>query len=151
MPTVHFYCVLCGSALQSPSDSLDDLSQCPSCSRYVPVPRRANGPGSFANYAPVFPPDVMELLVKFQCTSCGSALYADARYEGRDVVCTSCGARTRIPRWSNVPDWPRFSEAGQIARMRGSGSSARAQAPALSADEIEFLRGTESRKPEAVA
>jgi DNA-directed RNA polymerase subunit RPC12/RpoP len=98
----------------------------------------------------VFPPDVLELLVKFQCTSCGSALYADARYEGREVVCTSCSARTGIPRWSNVPNWPRFSEAGQITRMRTSGASAAAKAPTLSVDEIEFLRGTESRKPEAV-
>ncbi len=39
MSAVHFYCVLCGTALETSSDSRHDLTKCPCCSRYVPVPR----------------------------------------------------------------------------------------------------------------
>jgi len=151
MSTVHFYCVLCGSALETSSDSRHDLLKCHACSRNVPIPRRTNGAGDFKSYPHVFPPEVLELLVKFPCAVCGTALYADARCEGREVVCSSCGVRTGIPRWSNSPDEPRFAEAGAIARMRSANSPARAEAPMLSAEEIDFLRGTRSRKPEAAA
>src|SRR5689334_22341592 len=72
MPDVHFYCVLCGTALEASSESHYDLVKCHCCSRHVPVPRPAHGPGNVSAYSPVFPPDVLELLVKFQCTACGS-------------------------------------------------------------------------------
>ena len=144
MPAVHFYCVLCGAALQIPADFGYDLTQCECCSRHVPVPKPAAGLGNFTRYAPVFPPDVLGLLVKFECPACYAVLYADARYEGHEVVCTRCGVRAGIPRWSNVPAWPHPSEAGEKA-------PASLKAPALSEEEIDFLRGEKSRKPKAAA
>jgi predicted RNA-binding Zn-ribbon protein involved in translation (DUF1610 family) len=95
----------------------------------------------------VFPPDVLELLIKFQCTDCSSVLHADARYEGRDVTCPDCGAKTGIPRWSSMPGWPRFSDAEEDAGR----PPAEVKAPTLSDDEIDFLRGADSGKPEAAA
>ena len=137
MSTVHFFCVLCGNALQTSADSRYDLLKCTCCSRHVPVPRPVNGPGNASNYPPVFPPDVLGLLVKFKCTTCGGVLHADARYEGHAVVCSTCNAHTAVPRWSNTPAWTL--------------PVARASAPALSEEEIDFLRGGETGKPEAAA
>ena len=147
MSTVHFYCVLCGSALQTSADSRYELLKCPCCSRYVPVPRPVNGPGNTASYPPVFPPDVLGLLVKFQCGACQAVLHADARYEGHAVVCSSCGAHAAVPRWSNTPSWP-LPLLSDESRQR---ASRRAAAPTLSVEEIDFLRGTDSGKSEAVA
>ena len=151
MPAVHFYCILCGTALQSPSDSRHDLTQCTGCSRYVPVPRPANGPGNHTQYPPVFPPDVLELSVKFQCTACGSALRTDARCEGRSVACPHCHAKIRIPRWSSVLNWPRPLKPGEPPRQRAPRPAAELKAPVLSVEEIDYLSGAESRKPEAAA
>src|SRR5476651_1275208 len=117
MSTIQFYCVLCGVGLQTSSNSRYDLMRCPCCSRHVPVPRPASGPGNLSHYPPVFPPDVLELSVKFLCTACGSALRADARCEGREVTCPDCGGKTGIPRWSNVPGGPRLAEAGEQTEM----------------------------------
>jgi DNA-directed RNA polymerase subunit RPC12/RpoP len=151
MSTVPFYCVLCGAALQISSDSRYDLVKCACCSRYVPAPRLMDGPANSA-YPPVFPPGVLELLVKFECTACGSVLHADARCEGRDARCPSCRARTGIPRWSNAPGWPFPADADEQTRTRPPQAPDRAAVPALSVEEIDFLRGeAESGKPEAAA
>ncbi len=151
MPAVHFYCVLCGTALQTSSESRYDLTKCPCCSRYVPVPRPVHLTGDFSRYQPVFPPEVLGLSVKFQCSTCGSTISADARCEGRQLHCDDCGAKAVVPRWSNVASWSRASEADKIARLRATRSPARVVPPTLSVDEIDFLRGTESPKPEAAA
>lgn len=151
MSPVQFYCVFCGNALQASSDLPSDFMKCPCCSRDVPVPRPASGSRNFTNYPSVLPPGVLDILVKFKCTACSSVLYADARYEGREVVCSGCGIQTGIPRWSQTPNWPRFSEVGEIDRMRARKSQVRTEAPRLSLEEIDYLRGTESRKPEAAA
>ena len=151
MSAVHFYCVLCGAALQTSADSRYDLQQCHCCTRYVPVPRPANGPGDLAAYPPVFPPEVLELLLKFQCAACGVALHTDARCEGRELECPDCGQQTAIPRWSNVPQRPLSSESGETTRRRNSMLSGRMTAPVLSEEEIDFLRGGEPGKPEAAA
>ncbi|MDR3401667.1 MAG: hypothetical protein P4L99_04130 [Chthoniobacter sp.] len=151
MPAVHFYCVLCGAALQTSSESRYDLMKCDCCSRYVPVPRPVNVTGDFTRYQTVFPPEVLGLSVKFQCSTCHAVISADARCEGRHLTCDECGAKTAVPRWSNVANWPRFSEAGKIARLRAKRPAVRAEPPTLSVEEIDFLRGTESRKPEAAA
>jgi hypothetical protein len=151
MSTFQFYCVLCGSALEIPSDSQHDLMKCDACARIVPVPRRAKGVGNFKCYPHVFPPDVLELLIKFQCSGCGSKLYADARCEGREAICSGCGAHTRIPIWSNVPEGPRFLEPEKIGPARAAASEARGEVPALSPEELEFLRGARPGQPEAAA
>src|SRR4051812_7247759 len=65
MPTISFYCVICGTALQAPSDSLHDLMECHACTRYVPVPRPATVRGKFTSFQAVFPPKVLELSVTF--------------------------------------------------------------------------------------
>ena len=146
MSTAHFYCVHCGSALQTAVDSRYDLVKCGACTRYVPVPRPVNGPGNSASYPHVFPQDVLGLLVKFKCTACDHVLHADARYEGQAVVCTGCGAHAPVPRWSNTPAWL-SKDSGEQARQRLS----RVEAPVLSVEEIEFLRGADVGKPEAAA
>ncbi|EDY17067.1 hypothetical protein CfE428DRAFT_5412 [Chthoniobacter flavus Ellin428] len=151
MPDVHFYCVLCGTALQTSSESHYDLVKCPSCTRHVPVPRPAHGPGNVAAYPPVFPPEVLELLLKFQCTACGAVLHADARDEGREANCPECNSRTGIPRWSNVPASPLLAEFGDRSRHGSRRAPAGAVAPTLSVEEIEFLRGMETGNPEAAA
>lgn len=150
MSNVHFFCILCGTALQTSSDTRHDLMKCHGCSRHVPVPRPANLTGDFS-YLPAFPPQVLELAVKFQCAGCGVVMRADARCEGRRVACDDCGAKTTIPRWSNLSNWTRFSEAGVIARMRAIPMPGAAAPPTLSVEEIDFLRGAESRKPESLS
>ena len=149
MPAVHFYCILCGAALQTSSDSGYNLMQCDHCSRHVPVPKPVSGLGDFTRYAPVFPPEVLELLVKFQCAACDRVLYVDARYEGREVACPDCDARTGVPRWSDVPSWPHPSEMSGKTRLRTTPSRSAMKAPTLSEEEIDFLRGEESNKPAA--
>ena len=139
MPIVNFYCVLCGSALQISSESPRETLKCGCCSRHVPVPKSSRDFYDAASAQPVLPPEVLELLVKFQCTTCGTELYADARSEGRDVVCSSCKKRTGIPRWSD-----------RLVR-RNARPAMRAHAPTLSAEEIDFLRGSESGKPGVTA
>lgn len=149
MPDVHFYCVLCGTALQTSTESHYDLVKCSACSRHVPVPRPAHGPGNVAAYPPVFPPEVLELILKFQCASCSAILHADARDEGREADCPDCGARTGIPRWSNVAAAPLVATSSE--RIRSKESPLGAIAPALSMEEIEFLRGGDTANPEAAA
>src|SRR5579862_5100819 len=97
MSTFHFYCILCGAPLEISSDSRYDLIKCHRCTRHVPVPKRANLAGDSTSYQSVFPPEVLELSVKFQCSGCGVAIRADARCEGRQVACDECGAKTAIP------------------------------------------------------
>jgi len=99
----------------------------------------------------VFPPQVLELLLKFQCTECGAVLHADARDEGREANCPECHSRTGIPHWSNVPAAPLFGELGDRSRHGSRRSFAGAVAPTLSVEEIEFLRGVETGNPEAAA
>jgi transcription elongation factor Elf1 len=151
MSTVHFYCVHCGSALQSAAESRYDLVKCGACARYVPVPRPSNGPGNFSSYPHVFPPDVLGLLVKFKCAACDGVLHADARYEGQAVICTGCGAHAPVPRWSNTPGWPLPKDAAEHGRQRTAQGVGRVAPPMLSPEEIEFLRGVETGKPEAAA
>jgi hypothetical protein len=152
MSAVHFYCVLCGAALQTSADSRYDLLKCHCCTRYVPVPRPAHGPGTFAAYPPVFPPEVVELLLKFHCAACATVLQTDARCEGREFTCPECNEQTTIPHWSNMPHQVSMpSETAEPARRRSHLLSDRPMAPVLSDEEIDFLRGTEPGKPEAAA
>jgi predicted RNA-binding Zn-ribbon protein involved in translation (DUF1610 family) len=151
MAIVHFYCVLCGTALQTSAESPPNLMQCDCCLRYVPVPRLLDGLGEDAGYPPAFPPEVLELSVKFLCTGCGAKIRTDARHEGREASCPKCGAQIRIPRWSTVPAWLSFASGSEEARTPPAHLPTRTQAPALSAEEIDFLRGAEPRKPGAVS
>ncbi len=107
--------------------------------------------GNPNSYQAVFPPEVLGLSVKFRCDACGAVISADARCEGRPLACDDCGIKVTVPRWSDVATWPRFSEAGQIARLRASQPPARVEPPTLTVEEIDFLRGTDSGKPEAAA
>jgi predicted RNA-binding Zn-ribbon protein involved in translation (DUF1610 family) len=151
MSAVHFYCVLCGAALQTSADSRYDLLQCHACTRYVPVPRAAHGPGNFAAYPPVFPPEVLELLLKFQCAVCNTLLQTDARYEGREFACPQCAGETTIPCWSNMRHSLLRAETDEPSRRRSRLLSDRVAAPILSEEELDFLRGVEPGKPEAAA
>jgi len=146
MSTVHFYCVLCGQPLETSTDLDIDLTKCHACSRTVPVPRRVKGSGNFKSYPPVFPPEVLDLLVKFQCTTCDSELYADARCEGRHVVCCTCGEHTPIPQWSTGAIGHRFVNFGAGGPL--ANGALPLEAPVLSPEEIDFLRGTTSGIPE---
>lgn len=138
MPTIRFYCVICGTAMKTSSDSPDDVVQCPSCSRRVPVPRLTSLSGRFAGCVPVFPPEVLDLEVKFLCTSCRNRLRADARWEGRNVVCPVCSKKTAVPRWSRVPMWSRAPEAA-VAASRPDRPGNETAVVSLSPEEIEFL------------
>jgi hypothetical protein len=103
------------------------------------VPKPANLPAGADGYGPVFPPGVLELSVKFLCTSCQGPLRADARWEGRSVICPVCSDKTTVPRWSGVARWPRSSDA----EMRVPKTAAPGVVK-LSADEIEFLSTTDA-------
>ena len=144
MPTIRFFCVICGTALQGKTDARDDVVECHSCARLVPVPRLAEGPGRAAGCAPVFPPEVLALEVKFLCTECQSPLRADARWEGRRVACPVCGNGTLIPQWSKVPPDPRKADFVQRANAPGLSDAAR-----LSPDEIDFLSEPSTASPGA--
>ena len=148
MSTVHFYCVLCGAALQISSDSRHDLAECPCCSRHVPVPRRVNLAGDGTSYQSVFPPEVLELSVKFPCSGCNVVIRADARCEGRQVACDDCGSKTVIPRWSNVASWTHFLGSRQICGGRlPLAQPSGVRSPTLSPEEIDFLRGADPGNP----
>lgn len=140
MSTIRFYCVICGAALAAPADSHYDLTKCHACARHVPVPRPVNLLGDFTRYQAVFPASVLELSVTFNCGECGSRLRADARREGRKIICPICSGTTDVPRWSTVPMW-RPQEAAEKARGGASRLRGHAGAATLSAEEIAFLRG----------
>ena len=134
MPVIRFFCVICGAALQKRSNSRDDVIECPACARQVPVPGLANMPGRATGCAPAFPPDVLALEVKFLCTACQSPLRADARWEGRGIICPVCGDHTRIPRWSNDARPPGKADLSQNVKAPEFSDAVR-----LSSEEIEFL------------
>jgi len=95
--------------------------------------------------AVVFPPEVLAMEVKFLCTSCKSRLGADARWEGRGVICPVCGDRTRVPRWSACTLGPRMADGAESAKtMRFSDAK-------LSSEEIAFLSEAASSPPRAGA
>jgi hypothetical protein len=66
------------------------------------------------------------------------------------VICSGCGAHTRVPIWSNVPDGPKFLDPEKIGRRQVT-NTARREAPVLSPEEVEFLRGASPGQPEAAA
>lgn len=147
MPTISFYCVICGTSLEASSDSQFDLIECHACTRYVPVPRPANLKGNFTKCQSVLPRRVLELSVTFHCMACDSRLRTDARWEGRRIACPDCGGKTEVPRWSTVPSWPSPPELPMPEKRR----PIRMEAAVLSREEIEFLRGEGSSSPEAAA
>ena len=145
MPTIRFFCVICGTALQGTTDSRPGVVKCHSCSRHVPVPALADVAGLPAGGAPAFPREILAVEVKFLCNSCQSRLGADARWEGRGVICSVCGDRTRVPHWSNVAQWPRAAEVAQGAKTPGIPDAS------LSSEEIEFLSHPAPANPGAGA
>jgi len=151
MPTIRFYCVICGTALHASADSKDDVMECQSCARWVPVPRFLNLTGGVTGCLPAFPPEVLELAVKFLCTKCGRRLRVDARWEGRAIVCPACGEKTDVPRWSTVLRWSRTSESGKEAPLPASRGGVTADTATLSTEEIDFLRGPLTTNSGAVA
>ena len=152
MPTICFFCVLCGAALQVSSESADDLMECRSCARHVPVPRLANLLGRSRDYLPVLPPEILELTVKFRCTQCSSPLRADARTEGRGVTCPDCEGSTKVPRWSTALAWPPTVSKGSRAAPRPMPAMRMpiaTEAAPLSVEEIDFLSGQIAKSPGA--
>lgn len=95
------------------------------------MPRLMDVPGPSTGCVPVFAPEILVVEVKFLCTSCQSRLGADARWEGRGVICPVCGDKTRVPRWSSVPAWPLTPEKAGEKQAAGS--------VRLSPEEIAFL------------
>lgn len=151
MPTIRFYCVLCGTGLRTATDFQDNLVECPKCLRNVPAPRLANVLGPSTGCPTVFPPEVLELSVKFQCTECHRRIRTDARWEGRLIVCPSCGDGTEVPRWSTVPVWQDPPEESKESARREPRAPVTAEEVTLSADEIDFLSGSATKDPEAAA
>lgn len=78
--------------------------------------------------------------VKFLCTSCQSRLGADARWEGRGVICPVCGDRTCVPRWSGVAEWPRPAQGAGVPGIPNA---------TLSSEEIAFLTHPAPQNPAA--
>ena len=83
--------------------------------------------------------------VKFLCTSCQSRLGADARWEGRGVVCPVCGDKTRVPHWSGLPHLPHAAEIAPKAKAPGVAKAT------LSSEEIAFLSHPAPTNPVAGA
>ena len=133
MPTIRFFCVICGTALEGHTDSSTGVAECHSCARHVPVPHLAQVPALNAASVPAFPPEILAMEVKFLCTSCHSRLGADARWEGRGVMCPVCGDKTRVPRWSRVQHWPHAADSALRAKATGAPDAT------LSPEEIAFL------------
>ena len=148
MPHFRFYCVICGASMKASTDSTDDVTECQACARIVPVPQLASLTGQMTGCAPVFAPEVLDLEVKFLCTSCKNRLRAAARWEGRSVICPVCAEKTRVPRWSNVTRWPRVKEEN-TPPAREAGTPAVAAVVTLSPEEIEFLSETAPARPAA--
>lgn len=151
MPTIRFFCVICGTALSAPADSPKNLVECTNCSRTVPVPRPVGLTGRLTRCAPVFPPDVLELEVKFLCSLCNNRLRVDARWEGRSVVCPVCSEKTKVPRWSTGFRWAGVNHETDNPAVRHASDAADATEHRLSADEIAFLTETTVSNPEAVS
>ena len=145
MPLFRFYCVICGTSMKAPAETTDDIIECPNCARVVPVPRFTSLSGQMTGCGPAFPPEVLDLEVKFLCTACKSRLRADARWEGRGIVCPVCAEKVRVPRWSDVSRWSaapgeKPAPAGRVPAPAGRvPASADAAAVSLSREEIEFL------------
>ena len=131
MPTIRFFCVICGTALTGIADTPAGVVVCHSCARHVPVPRLVDVPGPSVGCVPVFPPEILAVEVKFLCTSCRSRLGADARWEGRGVICPVCGDKTTVPRWSSVEAWLLTAETANKKTAAGT--------VRLSTEEIDFL------------
>jgi DNA-directed RNA polymerase subunit RPC12/RpoP len=148
MSITRFYCVICGTAMKTSADSTDDVVECPKCRRRVPVPRLASLSGRFVGCVPVFPPEVLDMEVKFLCTSCRKRLRADARWEGRTVTCPVCSKNTLVPRWSRVPTWSRAAGSEPEA-SRSDRPAGRAAVVSLSEDEIQFLSEAAAPQPGA--
>ena len=146
MPHYRFYCVICGTSMKAAADSTSDVVECPGCARTVPVPSLASLSGKVADCVPVFPPEVLDLEVKFLCTACKNRLRAGARWEGRSVACPVCQEKTRVPRWSGVARWSRLPEES-APPARGAGAPAEAAVVALSREEIEFLSEAAPSRP----
>ena len=141
MPTIRFFCVICGTALKGNTDSPNGVVECHSCARHVPVPMLAEAPGPAVGCVPAFPPEILAVEVKFLCTSCKSRLGADAHWEGRGVICPVYGDTTRVPRWSGGSQWPLTPESANGTKLPG--------AVKLSPEEIEFLSQSAPAKPGA--
>jgi DNA-directed RNA polymerase subunit RPC12/RpoP len=90
---------------------------------------------------PAFPPEILAVEVKFLCTSCQSRLGADARWQGRGVLCPVCGDKTRVPLWSNIPGWSPTPETSQGAKAPLTVK--------LSSEEIAFLSQPTAANPGA--
>ena len=140
MLTNQFFCVICGTALQTTNDTIADIVRCHACARQVPSPGLVDVTGRGTGCPPAFAPEVLALDVKFLCTACRSPLRADARWEERRVVCPVCGDKISVPRWSNAPRWPSPGETPPAIPM----------AATLSADEIDFLSKPAHAAPGAV-
>ena len=118
MSNICFHCIQCGASLTAGSRS-EHFTKCSACLHVVPVPSEsavADGPSEMA-----FPKGVLELEMKFLCTSCGVRLGIDARWEGRSITCPKCNCSTEIPRWSQRRE------------------SKPAPSVVLTADEVAFL------------
>ena len=142
MSSIRFFCVICGTALHASPESQGDVTECSSCARQVPVPRLVNLPGRATGCLPAFPPEVLELAVKFLCTHCGRRLRVDARWEGREIVCPVCNGKTAVPRWSRAPT------SGETP-VRATRAPVDLNAATLSIEEIDFLRGPGTSNPKA--
>jgi hypothetical protein len=81
---------------------------------------------------------VLDLEVKFLCGFCNNRLRADARWEGRSVICPVCSEKTGVPRWSAGFRWSGVNHETDTPDVRPA-STPGATAPRLSEDEIAFL------------
>ncbi len=151
MPTIRFFCVICGTALHAPSDSPKNIVECPSCSRSVPVPGPVGLTSRLSHCPPVFPPEVLDLEVKFLCSSCNHRLRADARWEGRSVVCPVCSEKIGVPRWSAGLRWADMGDEAETPPVRKASATGGAAALKLSEDEIAFLSEATMANPGAVS
>ena len=100
MTDLHFFCVICGSALTARLEAAGGLIECAVCRRVVPVPGSPVGPGEVAGCLGLYQPAILEVSIKFLCPECNAKLSADARREGRQVECPHCATKFPMPMWS---------------------------------------------------
>src|SRR3954454_20073011 len=103
MSDFHFYCVICGFAMNAPQHAAGGLRDCPRCRHLVPIPGYPATPGEVCQCAGIYRPEILEIEMKFLCPGCRARVSVDLRLEKHMVECPRCQLTFKVPAWSGSP------------------------------------------------